>query len=268
MSTPASDLVPTHHMASEPEPGTRNHKPAVAASDTHNDGARRRQDIQAVDVHPSPSPGALRQPASSTQSTAFGGGQGYASPTQIRDQVDSSRLGLEPRHPDIATGPNLGGCTTSQGQHGTPTPTVSLQLQSAHTGPDHGAHGHTTLQRMGAPDARGTQFGRHGPPHADNPRQAGNGIGAADRTHTSEGNKTPHPTGNRPFVPPAPLRGPAYVCTPYFPGGPTQAAPQHVHGINKCQFELPPTTTPDAAWGYPAGTRAPAPLSTKWTATA
>ena len=173
-------------MASEPGPGPRNHKAAVAAGDTQSDGAFRRQDIQAKDVHPFSSPGASQQTASSEQSTAFGGGQGYTSPTHIRDQIDGSRPMIEPRYPDIATGPSLGSCTTSQEQHRTPTPTVSLQLQSEHTGPDHGAHGHTTPQRMGALDARGTQFGQHKPPHADNPRQAGNGIGTADRTRTSE----------------------------------------------------------------------------------
>ena len=61
MSTLASDLGPTHHMASEPGPGPRNHKAAVAAGDTQSDGAFRRQDIQAKDVHPFSSPGASQR---------------------------------------------------------------------------------------------------------------------------------------------------------------------------------------------------------------
>ena len=114
MSTLTSDLGQTHHMASEPGPGPRNHKAAVAAGDTQSDGAFRRPDIQAQDVHPFSSPGASQQTASSEQSTAFGGGQGYTSPTHIRDQIDGSRPMIEPRYPGIATGPSLGSCTTSQ----------------------------------------------------------------------------------------------------------------------------------------------------------
>ena len=91
MSTLTSDLGQTHHMASEPGPGPRNHKAAVAAGDTQSDGAFRRQDIQAKDVHPFSSPGASQQTASSERSPR--GPTHYKYPSQ--PQRDStSNLGF------------------------------------------------------------------------------------------------------------------------------------------------------------------------------
>ena len=63
----------THHMASEPEQGTRyNHTTAVAV-DIQSPGASQHQNIREIDVPPMPSPVAPARPVSSESLTTLGG---------------------------------------------------------------------------------------------------------------------------------------------------------------------------------------------------
>ena len=155
-----SALAQPHHMASEPELGTRNNHTAVAAVDIHSPGASQHQNIREIDVHPVPPPVASTRPASSESLTTLGGEQGNNSPSHICSSIDSTRHPAKHRSPDSATGTTVGSGMMRAGSYRNPTLTALQPWRLMHVDPNHGGDGHTTSQYKDlVPDARGTHIG-------------------------------------------------------------------------------------------------------------